>query len=141
MEPCCALKYYPAVEVCQNEKVPTPRHRDEYTKTRFNLFLVGQNEKVPTPRPIHKHTVLFMVVFGSRVFLSLIKSTSDHYHDPKLRKDGDVETKRRALEQAEEEDFGNSKKGLVLLLEDHHDYDDDGDEGDDDDGNKNQKMV
>ena len=23
MEPCCALKYYPAVEVCQNEKVAT----------------------------------------------------------------------------------------------------------------------
>ena len=23
MEPCCALKYYPAVEVCQNEKVVT----------------------------------------------------------------------------------------------------------------------
>ena len=27
--------------------------------------------------------------------------------------DGDVETKRRALEQAEEEDFGNDKTGLV----------------------------
>ena len=27
--------------------------------------------------------------------------------------DGDGETKRRALEQAEEEDFGNDKTGLV----------------------------
>ena len=23
MEPCCALKYYPAVDACQSEKVPS----------------------------------------------------------------------------------------------------------------------
>ena len=63
MEPCCALKYYPAVDVCQNEKVV------------LVLVLV-----LVYPAPLQ---------------------------------DGDVETKKRAVVQAEEEDFGNTKRGLV----------------------------
>ena len=34
-----------------------------------------------------------------------------HFHQ-----DGDTETKRRAVEQAEEEDFGNSMRGQVIMM-------------------------
>ena len=35
MEPCCALKYYPAVEVCQNEKVVTFMEKIIFTPISF----------------------------------------------------------------------------------------------------------
>ena len=72
MEPCCALKYYPAVDVCQNEKVGT----------REQIRVINT--------VVHKHVYCHVIA-----------------------QDGDQESKRRAVEQAEEEDFGNSRRGLV----------------------------
>ena len=62
MEPCCALKYYPAIDVCQSEKAS----------------FKSSDEDRPS----------FLVI-----------------------QDGDLEAKKRALEQAEEEDFGPSRLG------------------------------
>ena len=62
MEPCCALKYYPAIDVCQSEKAS----------------IKSSDEDRPPLFPIQ---------------------------------DGDLEAKKRALEQAEEEDFGPSILG------------------------------
>ena len=64
MEPCCALKYYPAIDVCQSEKAS----------------IKSCDEAPPS-------------------FLAI--------------QDGDLEAKKRALEQAEEEDFGPSRIGKI----------------------------
>ena len=55
--------------------------------------------------------IVFILVL--RIGRNISKNHPVHCH----WKDGDTETKRRAVEQAEEEDFGNTTRGQVTKVE------------------------
>ena len=96
MEPCCALKYYPAVDACQSEKVFLINF------VFFSSFF-STEWKGFCHHSFSQHLYHHSLCYHSNLVL--------HYN--KSWQDGDTETKRRAVEQAEEEDFGQTVRGQV----------------------------